>query len=104
MTLERKQSPTDKLYRRKQWKFVTQIVLARENSICEYCHKPIVDTFNIHHKEVATVDNFYDLNNLMLLHIECHTILTHHEKVKRDESQIYTATLTQRTNLVDFNS
>ena len=79
------------------------MVIDREHNICQYCHKPIESTFNIHHIEVASLANFYDMDNLMLLHVECHQLMTRSKKIKRDENEIYSVSLTEHGNLVDFD-
>lgn len=69
--ITRKPDPTKKLYKTKKWRWISQMVIDREHNTCQFCHKPIENTFNIHHIEVATLANFYDMDNLMLLHVEC---------------------------------
>lgn len=103
MTIRKKYDPIHKFYKRKQWKFVSQMVFERENGICQYCHRPIETSYNIHHIELASPANFYDLDNLMLLHIECHQIITNHIGIKRDEADLYEVELTRRDNLIDFH-
>lgn len=102
MTIQRKYDPIHKLYKRKQWKRVSQMVIEREHGVCQHCHRPIQESYNIHHIELASPSNFYDLDNLTLLHIECHQLITNHEGVKRQECDLYEVSLTTRTNLLNF--
>lgn len=101
--ITRKPDPTKKLYKTKKWRWISQMVIDREHNICQYCHNPIESTFNIHHIEVATLANFYDMDNLMLLHVECHQLMTRSKKIKRDENELYSVSLTEHGNLVDFD-
>lgn len=71
------------LYRRKKWNDVKREIIARDNGRCQECHKLITGRFIIHHKTPATLDNFYDRNNLELVCQECHNKLTFHDDINQ---------------------
>lgn len=76
-----------KLYHQARWNRTKQKVIAREHGRCERCHKLITGRFIVHHKKLATEDNFFDLDNLRLLCQECHNFVTFHEGINRRSQQ-----------------
>lgn len=87
-------------YHSNEWRTLTKTIkLDRTNDkgqiICEYCHKPIVKTYDCigHHKVELTEDNVNDyqisLNpeNIMLLHGSCHNRI--HDKFGRSSRMVY---------------
>lgn len=87
-------------YHSNEWRTLTKTIkLDRTNDkgqiICEYCHKPIVRTYDCigHHKIELTEDNVNDyqisLNpeNIMLLHGSCHNRI--HDKFGRSSRMVY---------------
>lgn len=87
-------------YHSNEWRTLTKTIkLDRTNNkgqiICEYCHKPIVRTYDCigHHKIELTEDNVNDyqisLNqeNIMLLHGSCHNRI--HDKFGRSSRMVY---------------
>lgn len=92
-----------KLYHQRRWNRTKQAVIAREHGVCQRCHKRITRRFIVHHKHLATTENFFDLDNLMLLCQECHNEVTFHEGVNRTAHQ--QVDLVQKNeDLIPFNS
>lgn len=84
----------------KEWRtFRLQLIMDRLNerneTICEYCGKPIVRKYDCigHHKIELTSNNYHDLNlslnpdNVMLVHHECHNII--HNRFGFTEKKVY---------------
>lgn len=92
-----------KLYHQRRWNRTKQAVIAREHGVCQRCHKRITRRFIVHHKQLATMENFFDLDNLMLLCQECHNEVTFHEGVNHTARQ--PVDLVQKNeDLIPFNS
>lgn len=100
--LEKKINPLEKLYRTGRWSRMKDYVIDRENGICQRCGKLIIDNFIVHHKTIATKENFFDSDNLELLCLECHNHVTFVDNVRRSDSQIYTIKETENTDLISF--
>ena len=65
-----------KLYHTKRWQQVKEDVIAREDGICQRCHKRITDRFIVHHVGLADKDHFFDEDRLELLCLNCHNYVT----------------------------
>ena len=90
----------DNFYTSKEWVKFRRVVIsdrltAEGLTLCEYCKKPIVKTYDIilHHKTELTEDNINDYmislnpDNIMLLHHRCHNYI--HNKLGYKERCIY---------------
>lgn len=92
-----------KLYHTRRWNRTKQAVIAREHGVCQRCQKRITRRFIVHHKHLATMENFFDMDNLTLLCQECHNRVTFHEGVNRTAHQ--PVDLVQKNeDLIPFNS
>lgn len=74
----------NKLYKTKRWGRTKDLVIIRDEGICQECHKMITGRFIIHHKQVATLENFYNIDNLELVCQTCHNRLTFSEGLRRE--------------------
>ena len=72
-----------KLYHQAKWNKTKRAVIEREHGICQRCHKRITGRFIVHHKHIATANNFFDMDNLVLLCQEWHNYVTFHEGINR---------------------
>lgn len=90
----------DNFYTSKEWaRFRRVVIHDRLNdegqTICEYCHRPIVRAYDIilHHKQELTEENVNDAmiafnpDNIMLVHHRCHNYI--HDKLGHREYGIY---------------
>lgn len=76
-------------------KIISERLLRDGDIFCEYCNKPILNSYDIigHHKEHLTEQNVhnYDIslnaNNIMLLHHKCHNLI--HQKFSCPVKRIY---------------
>ena len=103
MVLLKNDSPVARLYDTQRWRRTRSIVVERAGGRCERCEKMITGRFIVHHKTPATFENFYDLDNLQLLCIECHNTVTFVKNVKRKESEIYSIDTLPVKDLIDFS-
>lgn len=103
MTLIKHDSPVEALYNTKRWDRFRRLVIDRAGGRCERCGKMITERFIIHHMKPATRENFFDLDNLQLLCLECHNTVTFVENVKRKDSEIYSVKDNVVGNLIDFD-
>ena len=92
-----------KLYHQHRWNRTKQEVIAREHGVCQRCHKRITGRFIVHHKHLANMDNFFDLDNLRLLCQECHNTVTFHEGINRTAHQPVSL-MQKNDDLIPFNS
>ena len=65
-----------KLYHTKRWARTKADVIAREDGICQRCHKRIYSRFIVHHVGLADEDHFFDEDRLELLCLKCHNYVT----------------------------
>lgn len=95
-------SELEKQYHTKRWEQMKLYILDRDNGICQRCGKLITSRFIIHHKHLATLDNFYDPANLELLCIECHNYVTFVEGINKNDKGNVTPHLHENTDLLEF--
>lgn len=95
-------SALDKLYRTSKWEKAKSIVIDRDGGRCTRCGKMIVGKFIVHHHEIATVDNFFDIDNLRLVCFDCHQYITFHDDVKRTAKQYPEKFGTKNVDLIKF--
>lgn len=95
-------SPIERLYDTARWDRCQRFVIEREHGICERCHKVIEGRFIIHHKKLATMENFFDLDNLQLLCIECHNYVTFVEGINRTAQAVNPNILSNVPDLLNF--
>lgn len=103
MAIEKHESPVAALYHTERWERFRRLVIDRAGGRCERCGKMITGRFIVHHITPATHENFFDLDNLQLLCIECHNTVTFVDKIKRNESDIYSINDTPVVDLIDFH-
>jgi len=103
MSLEKHASPVARLYDTQRWRRTRSIVVERAGGRCERCGKMITGRFIVHHKTPATFENFYNLDILQLLCIECHNTVTFIGNVKRKESEIYSINTEPVKDIIDFS-
>ena len=62
-----------KFLQSKEWKTFRKKEIAKRNSICDLCGRPIKKGATLHHLDP---DNYYDLNpdKFLLVHRKCHTL------------------------------
>lgn len=77
----------ERLYHSTKWKKTRAKILADRRGVCEECGKAILGRYVVHHKTPATPANFFDLDILELVCIECHNRLTFSEHIKRQRPQ-----------------
>jgi len=75
-----------KYYNTQQWRKIRAYIIQESikkygNATCEYCGKAITTRSIVNHKKPVPMEwqedfNFFDLNNLELLHLGCHNSLT----------------------------
>jgi len=82
-----RQKDKKKIYNSKRWKTVREIVILRDNLLCQQCLK---DGFESIGEEVDHIEELsdrpdlaYDIDNLQLLCRACHVQKTYQEKSKR---------------------
>lgn len=95
-------SPLDNMYRTSRWEKTKAIIIDRNNGRCSRCGQMITGKFIVHHKEIATEDNFYDLDNLTLLCFNCHQHVTFHDDVKRDAVKLDGSFVQKNVDLIKF--
>ena len=95
-------SSLDKLYRTSRWEKTKSLVIDRDGGRCTRCGKMVVGKFIVHHKEVATADNFFDVDNLTLLCFDCHQHVTFHDDVKRDAVKLNGSFVQKNVDLIKF--
>lgn len=100
--LIKKENPIERLYHTKRWERTKKYIIDRDRGRCQICNRLIKDKFIIHHIEIATTDNFFDLDNLELLDLRCHNSITFGGNKKRSLDEIYSAELDENSDLIDF--
>lgn len=78
----------DDLYQSQRWRELRQKVLSDHKFRCDYCGKRINDKFIVHHKQLATRNNFFDEDNLVPMHVSCHNHVTFIEGKNKFDEQI----------------
>lgn len=91
-----------KQYHTARWKRTQMAVIERDKGICQLCGKPVTGRFIIDHIKLATTANFYDIDNLQLLDIECHNRITFHDGKNKTDANRTTPPLQEVTNLLEF--
>lgn len=95
-------SPLDNLYHTKRWDRTKLAVIDKCNGRCSRCGKIITGKFITHHIEVASEDNFFDIDSLTLLCFDCHQHVTFHDDVKRDAVKLNGSFTTKNVDLIKF--
>ena len=73
-----------KIYSTTRWKKLRKQIYDRDGGICYFCHKLVLKRPTIHHKQeinemnVQDEDVFFNPENLVLCHHECHN--AHHKR------------------------
>ena len=92
----------DRLYNTQKWQRTKKEVIARDAGRCQICNRLIKGRFIIHHKSIATIENFYNIDNLELLDIRCHNAITFGSGVKRPYDELHEASIEINNNLIDL--
>ena len=100
--LIKKDNPINKNYHSAKWEKTKKYIIDRDGGRCQICKKLVKGRFIIHHIELANQENFFDVDNLELLDIECHNAITFKSGVKRGYDEIYECALDENENLIDF--
>jgi len=96
-------NPVGRLYNTARWRKLTAIVVRNANGRCERCGKMITDRFIVHHMEVANFENFFNLDNLQLLCIECHNFVTFYDGINRHNLEKESRGDQVVNDLIDFH-
>lgn len=96
-------NPVARLYKTAKWLRCKDYVIDRAGGKCERCGKMITGRFIVHHKTPATFENFYNLDILQLLCIECHNTVTFVEGINRYAAENHSKATEPVKDLIDFS-
>lgn len=102
--LRKKENPITKMYQSAEWARTKSFIISRDAGRCQICKKLVKGRFIIHHIELATKENFFDVDNLELLDIECHNSITFKSGVKRSYDELYECSIDKNEDLIDFEN
>lgn len=76
-----------KIYNSKRWKQIRDKVRIRDNFMCQECLRNGIETIGIECDHIIELEDditkAYDIDNIELLCVACHTKKTHKEREKR---------------------
>ena len=103
MAKSRNDSPVARLYKTARWLRCKDYVIDRAGGRCERCGKMITGRFIVHHMTPATFDNFYNLDILQLLCIECHNTVTFVDGINRFDADKHRKATETVKDLINFS-
>ena len=75
----------------RHWELLREQALSRCQGYCEKCGRPVSDTFALHHRKLKSRGGKDAIDNLLVLHHECHNLGTNsvHLNVKEATEKGY---------------